>query len=251
MLDPFLDDKSNLSGLIVHMHPGEDYLSCATRIATPGLAQQVYSKLKASRNHDVQEWAKSANGVNGISMGNVLEQCWHNQLGFGHGFKGCLIRELTDTNKINEMEKIDLTAFAGVTSFARRNMMDLTIADARENHYYLPPHNFPTIDSFTALRKPFCDPSNNNLCLVAFQMTVNLKEHPLKISGARLVRIKVKEMFKMAKALDLKNIYIVFVTTKEVAPSYKCKQVWTTKSDDESQGEFDAVRQFVMVMPEL
>jgi len=59
-----------------------------------------------------------------------------------------------------------------------------------ENHYCVPDHtNFPTVDSFIALRNPFCDLKNNKLCLVGFQMTTGEKKH-MKVVGGRRIRTK-------------------------------------------------------------
>ena len=99
LLDPFANRagvRKDHSGLVVHMHPTEDYRSYTTRISTPSMFDQIRDKRKLSTNHAVLDWAVAMDNVTGIGVGTIMEQCWHNQLAFGDDVKGCTIRELTN-----------------------------------------------------------------------------------------------------------------------------------------------------------
>jgi hypothetical protein len=143
--------------------------------------------------------------------------------------------------------EVTVPKFTRVVSFARNDMRDLEALTLGE--YGLPEKpNFPTVDSIAGLKKPFCDPKNNNTCLVGFQMTVSTEGHDLNLGGGRLIRQKFKDLFKLSK-VDLANMYIVFVTTKQAELSFKTKQIWKTE-EGKVATEMNAVRQFVLVTPD-
>ena len=79
-------------------------------------------------------------------------------------------------------------------------------------------------------------------------MTVSTTGHDLNLAGGRLIRQKFKDLFALDK-VDLANMYIIFVTTKQVEPSFRVKQAWKTQ-DNTTATELDAVRQFVLVLPD-
>lgn len=255
LLDPFANRagvSKDHSGVVVHMRPTEDLRSYTTRLATSSMFEEIRTKLKLSTNKAVLEWAESMDKVSSIGVGTIMEQCWHNQLAFGGEVKGCTIRELTDvplTDKKMEKARTAVTVpkFTRTVTFARNDMRDLNELYLGEYGIPLTP-NFPTVDSIVGLNKPFCDPKNNNTCLVGFQMTVSTTGHDLNLAGGRLIRQKFKDLFSLPK-VDLANMYIVFVTTRQAEPSFKAKQQWKTQ-DNAIATELSAVRQFVLVLPE-
>ena len=258
VLDPFFLDSNQTSSLVVHMHPKDDFSMYSTRIATPQMFDRIRMRLKLVTNIDVQRWAETMQNSTEISMGTIMEQCWHNQFLFEDGVDGCTIRELFDDSVSGptyvSKEKLDFTSS---TTFGNRKMSDLHTL--KENEYCKPESpNFETVDSFAALREPFCDPKNKDRCLVGFQMTAGKKKH-LKLAGGRALRLKFKTLFQMGKALPLSNMYIVFVTTKSNEASFRKKVPWKNNEkieagsiteEDEIQGEFSGVRQFVLVSPD-
>jgi len=212
VLDPFFLDRDQTSSLVVHMHPKDDFSTYSTRIATPQMFNDIRTRLKLVTNTQVKQWAEKVQTSTEISMVTIMEQCWHNQFLFEDGVDGCTIRELLDhsVSLPTQVPKEKLN-FTSSTTFGDKKMRDLHTL--KENEYCLPENpNFETVDSFAALKEPFCDPKNKNCCLVGFQMTVGKKEH-LKLAGGRALRLKFKTLFKMKQALPLTNMYIVFVTT--------------------------------------
>ena len=256
VLDPFFLDSDQTSSLVVHMHPKDDFSKYSTRIATPHMFDHIRMRLKLVTNKDVQQWAETVQNSTEISMGTIMEQCWHNQFLFEDGVDGCTIRELFDdsVSPPTQVPKEKLK-FTSSTTFGNKKMSDLHTL--KENEYCKPESpNFETVDSFAALREPFCDPKNKDRCLVGFQITVGKKTH-LKLAGGRALRLKFKKLFSMKKALPLTNMYIVFVTTKSNEASFTKKVPWKNNEknnagsiieEDEVQGELDGVRQFVLVI---
>ena len=176
-----------------------------------------------------------------------MEQCWHNQIIFGSGVNGGTLWEHKANGSGEKVVLSNIPKFEGSVSFAKDDMSDLH--SLPENHYCVPDHtNFPTVDSFVALRNPFCDLKNNELCLVGFQMTTGEKKH-LKVVGGRRIRTKFQDL--CSETLNTSNMYIVFVTTEKNAPSLlkKNRVKWIIESGEESN-EFKDVRQFVLVMPD-
>ena len=256
LLDPFSNQagvSKDHSGVVVHMCPAEDFRSYVTRISTPSMFNQIRIKRKLTTNQAVLEWAVSMDNVTNIGVGTIMEQCWHNQLAFGDDLKGCTIRELTkappptDTKIKKARTTVTVPKFTKTVTFARNDMRDLGALNLGEYGLPLTP-NFPTVDSIAGLKKPFCDTKNNNTCLVGFQMTVSTTGHDLNLAGGRLIRQKFKDLFALDK-VDLANMYIIFVTTKQVEPSFRVKQAWKTQ-DNMTATELDAVRQFVLVLPD-
>jgi len=137
--------------------------------------------------------------------------------------------------------------FTKTVTFARNDMRDLSGLQLGEYGLSLTP-NFPTVHSIAGLKKPFCDPKNNNTCLVGFQMTVSTTGHDLNFAGGSLLRQKFKELFSLGK-VDVANMFIVFVTTEQAQPSFKAKQLWKTQ-ENMAATELNAVRQFVLVLPD-
>jgi len=263
LLNPFFLDEDQTSSLVVHIHPTDDFNKYNTRIATPQMFDNIRIKLKLVTNKDVQLWAESIQKSTNISMGVIMEQCWHNQFLFEDGADGCTIRELLDdsVSAASNVPKEKLK-FTGSTTFGDNKMSDLHTLEV--NEYCLPETpNFETVDSFAALREPFCDLKNKNLCLVGFQMTVGKKKH-LKLAGGRKLRLKFKTLFKMKNALPKSNMYIVFVTTKSNEASFTKKVPWLIEkkkgteetvnnaevNEVEGSPELVGVRQFVLVIPD-
>jgi len=83
---------------------------------------------------------------------------------------------------------------------------------------------FETLDSWFVMKKAFCAPSKNNLCLVGFQMTIT-RRHPLKQAGMVRVIKKAEELFNCTFAKD--NILAFFVTTGTEANVFNV-QPWLT-----------------------
>lgn len=144
--------------------------------------------------------------------------------------------------------------FKAALSFSLNDMSDLTKMD--DGCYCLPgTPNFETVDSFAALRTPFCDSENGKVSLVAFQMTVG-KKKGIKHDGG----LKLFNKFRDLRASDLpkkkytirtlaeQRMYFVFVTTSSNACSFKKKVPWTLNAG--SENKLEGVRQFVLVVPD-
>jgi hypothetical protein len=276
VLNPFGDHENaasgakDISGLVVHMCPSDDFRGYTTRISTPAMLSEIRTKLHLDSNSKVLVWAKSVHALGvGINVGDIVEACWHNQLMMGGPTEGCKIRELTDLElpddepaakggKAAKGEKaakegkaakpareVTVPEFTKVVSFASPAMADL---DALDVGQYAKPDdtNFRTVDSLALLEKPFCDPSNPNKCVVGFQMTVAPK-HPLNNAGGLEIRRKFGELLNL-ELLEVANMYIVFVVPAAVAMQYK-KQNWV-KDRKVVSTPLSAVRQFVLVLPD-
>jgi len=112
----------------------------------------------------VQQWAGALDRGTNISVGLIMEQCWHNQIIFGSGVNGGALWELKTNGSREKVVLRNISKFKESVSFAKDDMSD--IHSLPENHYCVPDHtNFQTVDSFIALRNPFCDLKNNKLCL--------------------------------------------------------------------------------------
>ena len=158
--------------------------------------RQICSRLQLSTNAAVQQWASASDRGTNISVGLIMEQRWHNQIIFGSGVVGGTLWELKTNGSASGKEVVlrSIPKFEGSVSFAKNDMSDLQ--SLPENHYCVSDQtNFPTVDSFAALRYPFCDLKNNELCLVGFQMTTGEKKH-LKVVSGRRIRTKFQELCK-------------------------------------------------------
>jgi len=145
--------------------------------------------------------------INWIDNGAVL----HNQIFFGSGVNGGALWELKANGSGEKVVLSNIPKFEGSVSFAKDDTSDLH--SLLENHYCVPDHtNFPTVDSFVALRNPFCDLKNNELCLVGFQTTTGEKKH-LKVVGGRRIRTKFQDL--CSETLNTSNMYMCCHHRKE------------------------------------
>ena len=172
LMDPCRNAQGKISSLVVHMHPNNNLIRYSTRISTSKMFSEICSRLQLSTNAAVQQWASTLDRGTHISVGLIMEQCWHNQIIFGSGVVGGALWELRTNRSASGKKGVlrSIPKFEGSVSFVKNDMSDLQ--SLLENHYCVPDQtNFPTVDSFAALRHPFCDLKNNELCLVGIQMT--------------------------------------------------------------------------------
>jgi hypothetical protein len=252
VLDPYSNNKDAAS-LFVHIQTRSPFVEATVSVSTERVRKYINLQVQLSKNRDMSEWATGLSRAGfKASAGTVLEQCWHSTFALDQRpIPGCTIRELgVDQSAMPvTVPKFDHLA----RTFPDNNMDGLT--SLNENQYCLPlTSNFETFDAFAGIRSPFCCPDNKGLCLVGFQMTVDRAGHVLKNAGGQRVKTKFEKLFAGELGvgkLDLGNMFVVFVTTADVAakPAWRHKQKWVTEDNTETR-VMDRVRQFVLVLPD-
>jgi hypothetical protein len=252
VLDPYSKNK-DAAGLFVHIHTQYPFTAEYVRVSTERVRKYINLQVQLSKNREMSQWATGLHQAGfKASAGTILEQCWHSALALDQRpIPGCTIRELGVDQSVMSVTvpKFDHLA----QTFPDNNMNGLAVL--KENQYCLPlTSNFETFDAFAGIRSPFCCPDKIGLCLVGFQMTVDKAGHVLKNAGGQRVKTKFEKLFagKLdGGKLDLGNMFVVFVTTADVAaaPAWKQKQKWVTGGNTDTP-VMDRVRQFVLVLPD-
>jgi hypothetical protein len=252
VLDPYSKNK-DAAGLFVHIHTQRPFTAEYVRVSTERVRKYINLQVQLSKNREMSQWATGLHQAGfKASAGTILEQCWHSALALDQRpIPGCTIRELGVDQSVMS---VTVPKFDHLARTFPDNKMD-GLTSLNENQYCLPlTSNFETFDAFAGIRAPFCCPDKEGLCLVGFQMTVEKAGHVLKNPGGQRVKAKFEKLFRGELGggkLDLGNMFVVFVTTADVAaaPAWKQKQKWVTGGSTETL-VMDRVRQFVLVLPE-